>query len=114
MEILEQVGLRLREIRLHMGLTQEQVGEAVGLSYSYIGRIERGQKNISLQTLSKIATVLGVSESEFFVYAGQPQLTTPKDIEIKEILTVLNRQDPKTLSKAKNILIETLKQLSDQ
>ncbi|MDG0789949.1 helix-turn-helix domain-containing protein [Cohnella ginsengisoli] len=32
--------------------------------------MERGQKNISLQTLSKIATVLGVSESEFFCLRG--------------------------------------------
>jgi transcriptional regulator with XRE-family HTH domain len=112
-DILELVGNRIREIRLERGLTQEEVGEAVGVSYSYIGRIERGQKNISLQTLSKIAHALNVSESDLFAYTGKFSFETKNELEIKEILSVLARQDLQNLTKAKNILFDTLKHLNN-
>ncbi|MDQ8734237.1 helix-turn-helix transcriptional regulator [Paenibacillus sp. LHD-38] len=111
--ILEKVGLRIREVRLHKGLTQEKIGEIVGVSYSYIGRIERGQKNISLGMLEKIANALNVNESQFFTYSNEAELVTEKDKQIKAIIAALYNQDARSIYKAKHILFEALKQFNE-
>jgi transcriptional regulator with XRE-family HTH domain len=106
-DVLKLVGSRIREIRKEKGLSQEQVGEAADFHYSYIGRIERGEKNISLLTLSRIADALGVGVHQFFSYVhGIEEEMTEKEKEIREILILLIGQNPTNLSKAKNILKE--------
>lgn len=59
-DINEQVGFNTRTIREARGLSQEQLGDLAGLHRAYIGQIERGEKNIGLKNLEKIATALGV------------------------------------------------------
>ncbi|WP_152679707.1 helix-turn-helix domain-containing protein, partial [Paenibacillus sp. IHB B 3415] len=53
MNLPESVGSRIRELRKAKGWTQEQLAEAASLHYSYIGGVERGDRNISLETLEK-------------------------------------------------------------
>lgn len=55
------VGSNLREARRRSGLTQTEVAERIGSATSYIGIIERGDANISLGMLSRLASVVGVS-----------------------------------------------------
>ena len=59
-DITEQVGFNIRTIREARRLSQEQLGELAGLHRAYIGQIERGEKNIGIRNLSKIAKALGV------------------------------------------------------
>ncbi|MEC0329879.1 helix-turn-helix transcriptional regulator [Paenibacillus macerans] len=54
------VGKRIRECRRKKNWTQEQLAEAASLHNSYIGSVERGDRNISLETLEKIALALDV------------------------------------------------------
>lgn len=56
---LEHVGQRLREARKRSGMTQEALGEACGLHPSYIGQIERGERQPALATLAAIGRALG-------------------------------------------------------
>ena len=58
--LLTRVGDRLREARHRKQLSQEAVALAAGLARSYVSGIERGEFNVSLLTLSRIAKVLGV------------------------------------------------------
>lgn len=60
------VGLKIKEIRKSKGWTQEQLAETASIHYSYIGGIERGERNISLETLQKIIDALEVSAVELF------------------------------------------------
>jgi transcriptional regulator with XRE-family HTH domain len=60
-DIMEQVGFRIRTIREERGLSQEELGALAGLHRAYIGQIERGEKNIGVKNLEKIAKALGVS-----------------------------------------------------
>jgi transcriptional regulator with XRE-family HTH domain len=60
------VGAKIRSIRKSRGLTQEQLGEKVQQPQSYVGGIERGEKNISLDTLEKISNALAISPAELF------------------------------------------------
>lgn len=55
------LGKRIREERLKLNLTQEQLAEYVEISASYIGQIERGERNLTLDTLVRIANRLKVS-----------------------------------------------------
>jgi len=63
-EIQTQFGGRLRELRKQKGLSQEALALACGLDRSYIGGVERGERNISLINIHKIALALGVQASE--------------------------------------------------
>jgi len=55
------IGLRIKAIRKMRGLTQEDLGERAGLQYTYIGGIERGERNISLDSLDNILKALDIS-----------------------------------------------------
>ena len=52
-----EVGARIRQQREHIGLTQEQLGEACDLSASFVGHIERGSRILSVESLYKLASV---------------------------------------------------------
>jgi transcriptional regulator with XRE-family HTH domain len=58
------LGKRVHELRAAKKWSQEEFAHISGLHRTYIGQIERGEKNISFGNLSKIASVLGVTLSE--------------------------------------------------
>jgi transcriptional regulator with XRE-family HTH domain len=59
-------GQRVRELRVKKGLSQEALALACDLDRTYIGGIERGERNVSLVNIQKIATALGVSARDLF------------------------------------------------
>ena len=59
--ILSRVGLKIRIIREGRGLSQEELGTLAGLHRAYVGQVERGEKNVGLKNLEKIAKALKVS-----------------------------------------------------
>ena len=60
------VAKNIRLQREKMGLSQESLADLCGLHRTYIGSIERGERNITLSTLSKIATALKCSPTDLF------------------------------------------------
>ena len=62
-DINEEVGFNIRKIREDKGLSQEGLAALADLHRTYIGQIERGEKNIGLKNLEKIAKALGVDIS---------------------------------------------------
>jgi|SRR5271157_1983132 len=65
-KILREFGARVRRIRLQKGISQEALALTCDLDRSYIGSVERGERNISLLNIHKIARALGVSARELF------------------------------------------------
>lgn len=63
-KILRQFGERVREQRMKMGITQERLGELAKVHRTYIGMIERAEKNITLTNMEKIARALGKRVSD--------------------------------------------------
>ena len=57
-------GERLREIRQKKGISQEALGHLSGLHRTYVSGVERGERNISLLNIEKLAVALGVSMSD--------------------------------------------------
>ena len=58
-EISEQVGQMIKEVRLKAGLTQNELGERLGVTKVTVTKYELGQ-NLTLDTLNKVAKALGV------------------------------------------------------
>ncbi|MDI9507524.1 MAG: helix-turn-helix transcriptional regulator, partial [Bacillota bacterium] len=56
-------GKRIRQLRMQKGLSQEELGYEAGLHRTYIGQIERAEKNITLKNIAKIAKELDVNIS---------------------------------------------------
>ena len=63
-EILKRFGQRVRNERLKQGFSQEELAEKASLHRTYIGMIERAEKNITLINIEKIALALEVSLEE--------------------------------------------------
>lgn len=64
--ISQEVGQRIRMYRLQQNMTQESLAEKAELHHTYIGQVERGEKNLTLTSLEKILTALDVSFSTLF------------------------------------------------
>lgn len=62
--ILKQFGLRVREERLKRGYSQETLAAKAGVHRTYIGMIERAEKNITLENIEKLAKALELTVSE--------------------------------------------------
>jgi transcriptional regulator with XRE-family HTH domain len=58
--ILSIIGANIKRYRTALGLSQEKLAEAAQLHRTYIGSVERGERNISAKNIAKIAEVLGV------------------------------------------------------
>ena len=65
-KILIKFGERVREIRIEKGLSQEQLAHLADVHRTYIGMIERAEKNITLINIEKIAKALNVNLKELF------------------------------------------------
>lgn len=63
-EILKEFGQRVRNERLKRGFSQEELAEKAGLHRTYIGMIERAEKNITLINIEKVANALEMSADE--------------------------------------------------
>ncbi len=73
-EILACLGANVRRVR-GSKMTQQQLEAATGLSVQRIRRIERGQANITMETLGRLASALGVAPG---VLLRKAKLTPPK------------------------------------
>lgn len=65
-DVLVRFGRRLRELRRAQGFSQESFADKCGLDRTYIGGIERGERNLALRNIDTIARTLGKTLSELF------------------------------------------------
>ena len=75
-----EIGARIRRQREQIGLTQEQLGEACDLSTSFVGHIERGSRKLSVESLFRIASVLGISADSLLFDRMEQETTLPPEI----------------------------------
>ena len=59
-------GNKIRELRKSRGLSQESLADLAELDRSYIGGVERGDRNISLNNIQKLSIALNVNIADFF------------------------------------------------
>ena len=100
---LRRIGEMIREVRKKKGFSQEELAEAVGTKHSEIGRLERGERNITVRNLEKIAHALGmdffellmegirahVSKDEQRLWEMQKIISSLSDKDYRKALTIL-------------------------
>ena len=69
-DISKVLGQRIRNYRTSKGLSQEKLAEFSGCHPTYIGQLERGEKNATIESIEKISAALGVSLSTLFEKLG--------------------------------------------
>ncbi|MFJ7827606.1 helix-turn-helix domain-containing protein [Psychrobacillus sp. NPDC096623] len=86
-DIVKIVGEKIRNFRKERGLSQEELAHQASLHNTYIGQLERGEKNATIESLYKITNALGITLEELFSNTQ----TGPKanSIEITKIITLL-------------------------
>lgn len=65
-DILVKFGTKVRAERIKQNLSQEELAEKAGVHRTYIGMIERAEKNITLETIEKICNALGLEIWQIF------------------------------------------------
>lgn len=66
MDIKEKIGLRIKELRKALGLSQEALALKAEVDRTYVTDVENGRRNVSVEILERLIGGLDVSISEFF------------------------------------------------
>lgn len=67
---LTRLGSAIRTQRAALGLSQEALADAAGIDRSHMGKIERGERNVTLLNITKVAAALGQRPSDLLASAG--------------------------------------------
>lgn len=115
-DLLIQLGQRIKVLRKAAGLSQEQLGQQVGLTYESVSKLERGLNFTGLGTLFQISKVLNSSLADLFSWSPRKKLssdeehlerffdktrslylsdTQPSLEDIEELIKLLNRKKRK-------------------
>ena len=98
---LYKLGLRLRELRKNDQMTLEDLADKAGLNPNYIARVERGEVNVTVQTLERIAKGLNLDLQEILIRDKQP--TNEKKLK-KELGTIISKLEKEKLLALKALL----------
>lgn len=69
-DVLKDFGRRVRECRMRRGLSQEELGRLAKIDRTYIGGIERGERNVGIKNVWRIADSLEVPAADLFQEGG--------------------------------------------
>lgn len=103
MDLVKKLGERIRIIRKEKGISQEVLGEICGLHTNHIGAIERGEKNLTLESILKVANGLDVTLDELFRYINPKSESDNLD----KLIDILS-QTPPSVHKLALDLVQTI------
>ena len=90
-----ELGKRIRELRKMRGWSQEKLGEMANLHPTYVGGIERGERNVAFENLVHIASAFGLSLSQFFDYQKGSQ--SRRDAVKADLISSLQKRNESEL-----------------
>ena len=67
----EEIGLRIKNLRKEKNLSQEELGEKIGISKQAVSYLESGRNQISLDILNKLHTIFNISIDELFFWRNK-------------------------------------------
>jgi len=100
------IGQRIRKEREKLNLSRDDFAEIIGLSNYYVGQLERGERQMSLPVLIKIANCLHVSLD--YLFFGETSHRTPDCNKDMEIYNLLNKFSPRELELFKKLIMTIL------
>ncbi len=103
-EIARVVGQRIRYYRINLGLSQEKLAELSGCHPTYVGQLERGEKNATIESIERICVALSISLSRLFEKLGSDQAETQNTPQ--DCYEFLLTKSPTEQEQLYNILLE--------
>lgn len=98
------IGERIKSKRKEKGLTQEQLAEKANMHPTYIGKMERGDKSATLDSLEKVIAALDMSYEELFKYIQPSSLENEENSVLWQIINILNAKSIDDQRKALSLL----------
>lgn len=98
-DLNREIGLRVSQLREHLGLTREKLGELANISDRFIYDIETGQKGMSAESLLKLSKSLQVT-SDYLLFGNK------RNTDFSYIIELLKQLDESDLKSVEKILIE--------
>lgn len=98
------IGERIRELRNQKGFSQEQLALSANITTTYLGMLERNQKNPTVKIIERICTSLNISLLDFFSDAAPVE---PIDTLSEQILCQLNNRT----DEEKQLILQTIKNI---
>lgn len=115
-DFLKLVGEQIRFIRKTKGLTQQSLAEKAGLQLSYVSDVERGGRNISLETLDKIISALEIAPIEIFSFDNTEieNDVIEKRMLIESLRALLHERGIEEVRFIRNVASEFVKTVDNQ
>jgi transcriptional regulator with XRE-family HTH domain len=112
-ELAKQIGLNIRKIRLKRDLSQETVALSAEIHPAYFGRLERGEKCPTIDTLYKVAKALDVSLYEVIDCQEAPKVTKSNALfRIEQSLKELPEKEQDSIAELVESIIRLSKNLN--
>ncbi len=91
-------GVRIRELRKEIGISQREVADKVGIDFTYLSKIESGDMNPpSQEVIRRLALVLGVDSDELITLAGKVPTDLDPILKDKTILAFLRSSESRKI-----------------
>jgi transcriptional regulator with XRE-family HTH domain len=110
MAIKQLLGKRIRKVRIERGFSQEELAEKAGLHYTYVGAVERGEKNCTITVLERIALGLNIPLAELIEFSG----STDKTDETKQMIIDEITNSPAEVVKLVSDVLKDLRPLKQK
>jgi two-component system response regulator len=92
-EVKRPFGASVRAWRHRLGISQEELAARAGLHRTYVCDVERGTRNVSLESIEKLARALEISITTLFSYGAAPASERQERIAAKEMIDILYVED---------------------
>ena len=92
-ELIRQIGQRIRNYRVQKGFSQERLAELSGCHPTYIGQIERGEKNATLESIEKISSALKIPLSTLFEKLEPQNASQSIPLQCYELLLAQSKEE---------------------
>ena len=96
-EISKLIGQRIRNYRTQQKLSQEKLAELSGCHPTYIGQVERGEKNATLESIEKIASALNIPLAQLFEKLGDGEMSDSIPLKCYEFLSAKSKTEQEHL-----------------
>lgn len=96
-EITKILGKRIRNYRMAKKLSQEKLAELAGCHPTYIGQLERGEKNVTVESLERVALALEISLSVLFEKLGGKEAAGSIPLACYELLAEKTKEEQEQL-----------------
>lgn len=104
-------GRRVREARTRLGLTQQELGRRAGMHPAYVGGVERGERNITLEAVERLARALAVPPADLMLEEPGPGAVAPgTEAQFRSLAT--RARDPDDLAVALEVATLVLERLN--